>query len=63
MILDLTPQEAQFIFNNIGPLTVAINDANAAPSLALGQSILMKIKDATEQIEPVPQEEINASEG
>lgn len=46
MNIELTEQEAQFIFENIGQLNVPISNPNAQLIAQLGTSVLTKIKDA-----------------
>lgn len=49
MNIDFTQQEAQFIYENIGQMTVPVTNPNGELIHSLAQSCLRKIKEASER--------------
>jgi hypothetical protein len=47
MKIELTKEEAQFIFENISQLNVPLSNPNADKIAALGRSVLTKLEKAT----------------
>ncbi len=54
MNIEFTPQEAQFIYENIAQLNVPISNPNGATIHAVANSVLTKIKDAAATLTPEP---------
>ena len=57
MNIDFTPQEAQFIYENIGQMTVPVTHQNGVLIHSLAQACLRKIKEAAERVEDATPEE------
>jgi len=54
MNIELTPQEAQFIYENIAQLNVPISNPNGATIHTVANSVLAKIKAAAATLTPEP---------
>lgn len=52
MNIELTPQEAQFIYENIAQLNVPISNPNGATIHTVANSVLAKIKAAAATLTP-----------
>lgn len=54
--IDLTPEEAKFMFENIAQLQVPMSNPNGALIHQLGHAVLLKLKagiDATSNVKPL----------
>ena len=61
MNIEFTPQEAQFIYENIAQLNVPISNPNGAAIHTVANSVLAKIKAAAATLTPEPDAEPLAS--
>lgn len=61
MNIEFTPQEAQFIYENIAQLNVPISNPNGATIHTVANSVLAKIKAAAATLTPEPDAEPLAS--
>ena len=56
MNIEFTPQEAQFIYENIAQLNVPISNPNGATIHTVANSVLAKIKAEAATLTPEPDE-------
>lgn len=57
MKIDFTPQEAQFVAENLAQLSVSINNPQASLIAGLGHSVLTKLRKAIEEAGPADSDE------